>query len=320
MTAGRHCVLHVGPPKTGTTAIQRTLDLNRGMLAARGIAYPAIGMRFFAHHTLAEAARSGTGFDAFADQIAALEGRLVLSSELIADANEASLRRLRGLFPAEGPRVVLYARSPLEVLSSYWSETVKAGRTWSLGECALDAALGNGPPLAMRPETFLPRLAAVFGRDAIEIHLYATALDTDGDVAAHFMRAILGVSEFARPAAHLNRSLAPVEAEVLRQLNRRPPADQKRPERVAAARALAKRIGDRTAPYLRTLTLWHDRPVFRGPERALLDTWRDRIVDPLPPGDVLFTERKRDVAFLDPAIWLDHDDLALALRALQAPG
>ena len=313
-------ILHVGPPKTGTTAIQRTLDLNRAQLAAAGIAYPAAGIRFFAHHALVAAAKSGdTAFAPLARTIAALPGRLVLSSEVIAGADAATLRRIATLFADQPPRVVLYARSPLEVLASHWSETLKAGNTWSLPECALDAAVAKGPPLAMCPDVFLPRLAAAFGRDAIEIHLYATALDTHGDVAAHFMRAVLGITDFARPGARLNRSLAPVEAEVLRQINRRPPPDQKRPDRVAAARAFAERIGDRAKPYLRTLTLWHDRPVFRAPERILRDTWRDRIVDPLPQGDILFTERKRDIAVLDPALWLDHDDLAQELRGLQAP-
>ena len=39
----KRCILHIGPPKTGSTSLQHFLATNRETLAAHGIDYPAIG-------------------------------------------------------------------------------------------------------------------------------------------------------------------------------------------------------------------------------------------------------------------------------------
>ena len=314
--SARRCILHVGPPKTGTTAIQRTLHRHRDALAAQGWAYPPIGIRFFAHHTLAEAAQDGRPeFAGMADTLGAIEQNIVLSSELLAKGSVEALRRLRAALRCDDIRVIFYVRSFVDVFASLWSETIKSGAVADFALYGAEAVAGRGPGMALRADIMLPRLAEAFGREAIALHLFAAAIDTHGDVATHFLDRVLGVTGIPTIADQANAALPPLLAEVLRQVNRRAPAIP-RDARFAAARALAAQIGPRADAYLREITLSADRPIFRQAERQLATQWRDRFIDPPPAGDALFAARSRTVKLIDPALWLDHPDLAAALKAI----
>ncbi|HMN86610.1 MAG TPA: hypothetical protein PKA74_11550, partial [Bauldia sp.] len=50
---GRTLLIHVGPHKTGTTAIQQSLVENAALLRAAGHSYPEVGFLLFGHHGLA---------------------------------------------------------------------------------------------------------------------------------------------------------------------------------------------------------------------------------------------------------------------------
>lgn len=85
----RGVLLHVGPHKTGTTAIQGSLAAAREELAARGVLYPG------KTRSQADAARVASGFaspigsalpprrhwDGLVAEVAAAFGRVVISSE-----------------------------------------------------------------------------------------------------------------------------------------------------------------------------------------------------------------------------------------------
>ena len=49
----RRLVLHIGGPKTGSTALQRTLFANRAALLERGFDYANVNLRGYGHHDLA---------------------------------------------------------------------------------------------------------------------------------------------------------------------------------------------------------------------------------------------------------------------------
>lgn len=46
-------IVHIGAPKTGSTAIQRFLFEHRAQLPAHGVQYPDINLRGYGHHDLA---------------------------------------------------------------------------------------------------------------------------------------------------------------------------------------------------------------------------------------------------------------------------
>jgi hypothetical protein len=53
MNRNKKCYLHIGAPKTGSTALQYFLYENRRKLAEHGWIYPDVSLRGFGHHDIA---------------------------------------------------------------------------------------------------------------------------------------------------------------------------------------------------------------------------------------------------------------------------
>jgi hypothetical protein len=137
-------LVHIGPHKTGTTAIQTTLASSRAMLREAGIFYQG---QYSAHHRQAMALRQyceGQGHGAesppplavweeLARQAAETPGRVVISSEFFAEADsEARARMTRDLGP-ERVYLVAAARNPAVMAVSTWQQVVRTyGRATSL--------------------------------------------------------------------------------------------------------------------------------------------------------------------------------------------
>ena len=97
----RRVLLHVGTPKTGTSALQDVLFRNRGRLLEQGVLYP--GERFDAHFLAAldlmrlpwgglEADALGA-WDALAAQVRAHRGTTIISHEILARATRSQVSR-----------------------------------------------------------------------------------------------------------------------------------------------------------------------------------------------------------------------------------
>ncbi|MBW8752017.1 MAG: hypothetical protein JF565_11410, partial [Propionibacteriales bacterium] len=146
MTAGSAALpagsllLHIGPPKTGSTAIQQTLHESRDALAGHGVLYPGTRRRARS----ASAAVLGTGpavgrerprieqWHALVDEIRQTDLPLVcLSHENFSRAEDDAVDRILGDLGAERTHVVYVARRLDKVLPSHWQEHVKAWRTFS---------------------------------------------------------------------------------------------------------------------------------------------------------------------------------------------
>jgi hypothetical protein len=146
--------LHIGEPKTGTTFLQDSLWLNRGLLAAQGVALPGYERRDHvrARRDLRDERRERsdladpwTGeWEVLAAQALRAPAAALISDELLATCTAAQVERaVRSLEPAE-IHVVLTLRAFPAVLPADWQETVKCGGTlgWHawLGEIAAAAA------------------------------------------------------------------------------------------------------------------------------------------------------------------------------------
>ncbi len=137
------CVIHIGAPKTGSTAIQRYLFESRSALAAQGWDYPDISLRGFGHHDLAFAladvspdwATPGPlARDELMQQAVAVLGAagrdIVLSSEnLYLFPAPDSLRELlerSGVLESHRIRIVAYLRRQDLAHESWYNQAVKA--------------------------------------------------------------------------------------------------------------------------------------------------------------------------------------------------
>jgi hypothetical protein len=138
-------LVHIGPHKTGTTAIQSTLASMRTQLREAGVEYPGPGE---AHHKQARAlCRYPEGWaheaeilpdpalwTALAEQVRSIPGRVVISSEFLALADdEARAQLVRDLGP-DRVHIVAAARNSAGIAVSTWQQVLRKGYPVTLDE------------------------------------------------------------------------------------------------------------------------------------------------------------------------------------------
>ena len=225
-------LLHIGPHKTGTTAIQGAFDLARGRLAEHGVVYAGAArqpMRATLAVTgrpamLGEAQPDMAYWDRLVQSIrAAGDQRVVVSSEFFADGDDEAARRV--VADLGGPRVhVVVTLRPLDrVMPSQWQQFVQNGFCTPYLEY-LDRILRQPDQptprfwLRHRHDKLVARWAAAAGVQNV------TVIVVDGSDRLALLRtfeSLLGLpAGFLVPEDDVvNRSLTLAETEVVRQLN-----------------------------------------------------------------------------------------------------
>lgn len=261
----RRVSVHIGGPKTGSTAIQAWLTANQTELRRRGVDYADVCLRGYGHHDLAFLVAGGyppwatpqpRGLASLADDLdLALMGdaaHVVLSSEdFYLYPDPAALYRLLSRTP-HGRRITVYCyvRRQDEMAVSWYNQAVKAqGYCGSFEECEAETrALWD---YASR----LAPWAEVFGRDNVDVRAYRPDRLRSGDVCADFGDWI-GLPAEGLPAAPtvVNTNLLRDVLEFQRQINRLPlPAEEKRSfhrELIALCRTESARALFRDTPLL----------------------------------------------------------------------
>jgi len=143
--------LHIGAPKTGTSAIQDFMLRNRKALASQGVLYPAGGMLKSAHHLIGaaihpqRAKRLGatprdealqTAVSQINEEVAACAPHtLVISTEYLWGKLSAdNIRRLLTPFSDWDIHVVVYLRRQDLLAQSLYIQAVKTGSAQSFAE------------------------------------------------------------------------------------------------------------------------------------------------------------------------------------------
>ena len=228
-------LLHIGPHKTGTTALQGAFHLARARLAAHGVFYAGAD-RSPVRATLAVTGRPAMLGEASPDIALwdnlvrtvreAGDQRVVISSEFFDDADDAVARRV--VADLGGPRVHVVAtlRPLARVMPSQWQQYLQNGLRTPYLEW-LDGMLRK-PPYDQPTPTFwqrhrqdklIARWAAAAGVPNV------TVIVVDGSDRLALLRtfeSLLGLpAGFLVPEDEMvvNRSLTLAEAEVVRQLN-----------------------------------------------------------------------------------------------------
>ncbi len=262
-------ILHVGTPKAGSTALQKSLARRSAELAEQGIFYPTHDG--VAHHVLTvpldfagnsqrgvaqrfgfDEATARQAFDEFwgrleTDIAARGPETVILSSEFLfarakGPAFDAFAAQLRSAF--SDVEVVVYFRQPSKFLASKVSQDVKRSSTL--------------PPLA--PYTFRAPLTAWLSAfpDRVRIMLYERARLRDGDIAADFFDRVLSLPFVPEPAGgQFNTAFSAEASQALQDFQRRTEPDKdglltnrKKVFREALRRA-DKRVPGHRSPVLR---------------------------------------------------------------------
>jgi hypothetical protein len=226
-------LLHIGPHKTGTTAVQSAFHLARARLAARGIVYPGRGQQplWPILAVTGQPALLGEPCPDIAhwkklvrDVDAAGDQHVVVSSEFLAEADDATIHRV--IADLGGPRVhvVVTVRPLARILPSQWQQYLQNGYRMPYLEW-LDGILSQ-PPRTPTPgfwrrhrhDRLISRWLSAAGSHNLTV---VVVDDSDRLMLLRTFEAMLGLpGGFLAPEAQAaNRSLTLAEAETVRLLN-----------------------------------------------------------------------------------------------------
>jgi hypothetical protein len=231
---GTH-LLHIGPQKTGSTALQRSLHEQRERLREHGVVYPGPGVR----SRLALGA--GLGYptpvggkrphqDLWRQMLADVNdpsARVVcISSEAFGRAPDRQIARTVEALGGDRPHVLLVARRYDRLLPSQWQQRVKARVSLHYEEwlrIVLDPAMHEDPSwrnlwVPHDSVRLAERWAAVVGAGNVSV---LVTDDSDHTLLSSVVERLLGVPpSLLTPGDDVvNRSLGYGEVEVLRAVN-----------------------------------------------------------------------------------------------------
>lgn len=219
-------VLHIGPHKTGTTALQNLFWQNRAALAKRGLVYPRLAYAHTGHHGLVtdwgthlpQTYRLPGGSRAALRRIAAEHadgtGTVLLSSEEFSRADPAQQvdwRQIRqDLGGFDSIEVLCVLRPPWQMLQSLYAEVShrkSPPRPPDLVRQALKDGAFDG--VYVDPAALVDWLRAHFRPDQIHLIDYHAACRADGGLPGAVLTA-LGLAPAGLAAERANPSPRPL--------------------------------------------------------------------------------------------------------------
>lgn len=227
------CLLHIGAPKTGSTALQKFLSSNRKFLTNAGWEYPDVSLRGFGHHDLAFLL--GGGYPPWAlPQDRPLEDllndlinsvadayRIIISSEnffLFPNASGTAELFEKAGFPLEFVKVVVYIRRQDDAIISWYNQIVKAlGYIGTIDDCISESRD------LWDYEIQLDHWERVFGHENLIVRVYQKEELWQGDICHDFLQLMqLPSNDFQWPQESTNTRINRDVLEFQRLINRLP--------------------------------------------------------------------------------------------------
>jgi hypothetical protein len=225
-------LVHIGPPKTGTTYLQSAFHSCRASVAAQGVHYAGPGRQpTAAVQAVLGTASPNTGeipsrrlWHRLVGEIErAREPRIVISSEFLADAKPEAIRTVIDDLGGDRVHIVVTLRPLAKILPSQWQQFVQSGAQKPFDDW-LDAIFND--PSKVTP-TFWRRhrhdaLIARWAEAAGPSNVTVVALDDrDHTMVTRVFERLVGLSEGTLVADDdlTNRSMTMAEIEVVRAFN-----------------------------------------------------------------------------------------------------
>jgi hypothetical protein len=235
LPAGTH-VIHVGPQKTGSSAIQNAMHAKRDQLLEHGVLYASLGQpraREAGWYVLGRRAPIGRPtprvdeWDALCAEVAAADPatRVIVSNEDYGRATPEEIREIVGALGGDRPHVVAVARRIDRFLPSQWQERVKARETMTYEEWLRIILAPHSDNWNWKHiwypfdvEGLVDRWAAEVGKENVTI---VVADDQDRRLLPGAFEQMLGLPAGALDPDdfRVNRSLTLQETELLRLFN-----------------------------------------------------------------------------------------------------
>jgi hypothetical protein len=321
-------LLHIGPPKTGSSAIQRVMHESRPLLAEHGVLYPGTSLRdreaswavLGATPAVGRAPARPERWQALVDEVRGTDlPRVFLSHENFARADEAAVGRILEGLGRDRTHVVYVARRIDRLLPSHWHERVKAWETMSYEEYLREMLADERGPLADHiwgrhdVDRVLRHWASAVGPDRFTI---VVSDERDRSLIPRTFEAMLGLPAglLDPPAEGSNASLSYTDTEVLRALNQRARAAGWTPQEYwhVVQKGIVRRLRERSdagGSRIEGLPPWAAEPVMRLAERQIAQI-RDSGVRVIGDTEVLRVTEQM-VADLPPGVESVPVDLLL---------
>ncbi|HVV74456.1 MAG TPA: hypothetical protein VHC43_00350 [Mycobacteriales bacterium] len=228
-------LLHIGPFKTGTTALQTSLRRSLPALEEHGVRQVGQNRRNVRRAILSITENTGLSGDAspsaalwrnlVADLHRVEAPRVLLSSEFLCDASEQTVGEIVDAIGRDRLQIVLTLRPLAKILPSAWQQYVRNRLTTPYDEW-LDAMFNRAPYRHPTPSFWrrhrhgklVTKWAKAVGPDRVSV-VVVDERDRDGLLRA--FEGLLGVPQgLLVPASPgTNRSLTAAEIELIRQIN-----------------------------------------------------------------------------------------------------
>ena len=226
-------LVHIGPPKTGTTSLQGAFHRARGSLLDQGVRYAGrarhsryavyAALRRPAYRHLA-APPPPARWQALVEEIEqAPEARVILSSEILTDGDLAAVERVvRDLDPRR-VHVVVTLRPLARILASQWQQEVRGGQRAAYDRWLADVFEGRSRTARHfwhrhRHDRLIARWADQVGTDRVTV---VVVDDRDHGMILRAFEGLLGLREgtLVEERDGANRSMSFPEVEAVRAFN-----------------------------------------------------------------------------------------------------
>lgn len=212
----RKIILHIGPHKTGTSFLQKTLLKNKDILKKNEFFYPDLSDDLgLGHHALINGeSLESNYFDIIKNSPC---DNVIISSENFSRLPSSEIKKL--IVDGYEYQVILFLRKPSERMKSYWAELIKHNKLNSFEEFSFDHFLKPYQSEILNPFTLFDRWNEIFGNVKIldyEKYTKSSTLDIVND----FTKAIgIDIDNFKleeKIKDRVNQGYGLIESEILR--------------------------------------------------------------------------------------------------------
>ena len=216
-------IIHIGPHKTGSTYIQKTLFENKNKLKEVGIVYPdTLNETHIAHHDLAEKLYTKQYSEAniILSDMKNTDLDILISSENFDRLDEEDVQVLAQALEGYHVEIVFFKRRLDDLLISSWQESIKHGGIESWSKYCFKHLLRPFSSEVLNNSNIVDLYANVFGKETIKIIDFDFAKELKNDISDLLFQAIEvpKLKGLGRKQS-INQSMAYSIIEILRILN-----------------------------------------------------------------------------------------------------
>ena len=207
-------ILHIGTPKTGTTAIQSAITANSDALQSADIAFIATGRHRAAHNDLANSIRrrgvDHEFMDALQDEVASEarqrpNGQILFSSEIFSLIDATKIQAAMPFLSEHPLKIIVYLRRQDRYAEAFFKQRIKNGRSVMPFDEFLTSRMGRR---ITNYNTMLENWTDTFQNAEIIPRLYERDRFVNGDIMVDFAT-LLGIEPDQVAVSTTERNISP---------------------------------------------------------------------------------------------------------------